>query len=246
MNWKPRFLLLLAFSVPAFTGYPVQAVNRLIIPGITYGWAIYFITASAAILLLLGKRHFMDVMTVAALITLPVVFVGGTISYGFYICGWAYPAGSPQYSPHYVSLCLTMLTVIPLSLSLVAVIPFHEIESVLLEGVNGVSSSEKILLMFLRVFNHIVHFVIPNIIEVLREERRLIFTRGKGNSGNGNGWYAICKNGKRRFARLIQDMIQIGVEGICAAVRYIPLWAVEISQLPGRRAKRNDKTSFKS
>jgi hypothetical protein len=30
-------------------------------------------------------------------------------------------------------------------------------------------------------------------------------------------------------------MIQIGVEGICASIQYIPLWAIEISLLPGKR-----------
>jgi len=38
----------------------------------------------------------------------------------------------------------------------------------------------------------------------------------------------------RRFGALIKDMTQVGVEGICASIQYIPLWAVEISQLPGR------------
>jgi hypothetical protein len=30
-------------------------------------------------------------------------------------------------------------------------------------------------------------------------------------------------------------MIQLAVEGICASIQYIPLWAVEISQLPDRK-----------
>ena len=91
--------------------------------------------------------------------------------------------------------------------------------------------------MFLRVFNHIVYFVIPNILEALREE-------GRFRQWADYRSHSISAGGRTRFRsfrymlnRLLQDMIQLSVEGICAAIQYIPLWAVEISRLPDKRKK---------
>jgi hypothetical protein len=50
-------------------------------------------------------------------------------------------------------------------------VPFHELEHKLLQKQLGVSKIEKFFLMSLRVFNHIVYFVIPNILESIRAER---------------------------------------------------------------------------
>jgi len=140
-------------------------------------------------------------------------------------------------SAHYVSLCITMLTVIPLALSMVAIIPFQDVEQNMLNTTTGVSKIEKFVLMFLRVFkfNHIGFFVIPNIIETMREENQ--YKKWVNSALRSSGPVSI--QGKlqllgRRLTGLIREMIQVGVEGICASIQYIPLWAVEISQLPGR------------
>jgi hypothetical protein len=168
-------------------------------------------------------------------VAVPVVFVGASISYFMYLSGLGYPLGPEEYSAHYVSLCITMLTVIPLALSMVAIIPFQDFEQKLLNRTDGVSKIEKFALMFLRVFNHIVFFVIPNIIETIREEAQ--YKKWVDSSLRVSSTVSIAGKLKligRRVTGLIREMIQVGVEGICASIQYIPLWAVEISQLPGR------------
>ena len=98
--------------------------------------------------------------------------------------------------------------------------------------------------MFLRVFSHIFYFVIPNILEVIREERVFPIIAGRRKIP-GVASLAL----RRRLSIMIRILIQIGVEGICAAVRYVPLWANEISRLPGRtritKKSKNDLPSNK-
>ena len=192
-------------------------------------------TANSFILIITGKEFFPNVVAIAALVSMPVVFGGAGISYLIFQLQWGYEAGPAAYSAHYVSLCITMLTVIPLALSMVAVVPFQEVEQKLLRNPLGVSKREKFALMFLRVFNHIVYFVIPNIVETMREERQ--YQRSSTPSRPSPA--AFPGLGHLRFLRrkimgLIHNMIQVGVEGICASIQYIPLWAVEISKLPDR------------
>jgi len=240
MNWKLKFLILLIIAVPAFTGYPVASFETEIFPGVTHGWVIYFLVVNLCILIITGKQFFPNVVTIAVLIAMPVVFVGAGISYLIFLFGLGYPSGPAEYSAHYVFLCITMLTVIPLALSLVAIIPFQDFEQGMLNTSNGVSKIEKWILMFLRVFNHIVFFVIPTIVETVREESRYkkwIDSSAKASSTTPVQGKIILL--RRRFRSLIKDMTQIGIEGICASIQYIPLWAVEISQLPGRSKQKS-------
>jgi hypothetical protein len=236
MKWKLKLLLLATLSVPTFSGYPLTSFQTEVISGLTHGWLFYFFVVNSFIFILTGGRFFANAITIAALISMPVVFVGAMVSYLIFLSGLGYKAGPSAYSAHYLSLCITMLTVIPLALSMVAIVPFHELEHKLLQKQGGVSKMEKFFLMSLRVFNHIVYFVIPNILESIREERHY------------KKWAQRClkteqeslKPGKffkmkATLAGLIKDMTQLGVEGICASIQYIPLWAVEISQLPDKR-----------
>jgi len=235
MNWKLKFLILVIMAVPAFTGYPVSSFEAEIFPGITYGWVIYFLVVNLFILIITGKQFFPNVVTIAVLIAMPVVFVGAAISYLIFLFGLGYPSGPAEYSAHYVLLCITMLTVIPLALSLVAIIPFQDFEQGMLNTTTGVSKIEKWVLMFLRVFNHIVFFVIPTILETMREEAQ--YKKWVDSSLKASSTVSIPGRLQllgRRLTGLIKKMIQVGVEGICASIQYIPLWAVEISQLPGR------------
>ena len=235
MNWKLKFIILIIIALPAFTGYPVASFEAEIFPEITYGWVIYFLAVNLVILIITGKQFFPNVVTIAVLIALPVVFAGAGISYFIFLLGLGYPAGPAEYSAHHVSLCITMLTVIPLALSLVAIIPFQDFEQGMLNTTSGVSKIEKWILMFLRVFNHIVFFVIPTIVEALREEAQY---KSWGDASLKASSTVSVKAKLillgRRFTALIKDMTQVGVEGICSSIQYIPLWAVEISQLPGR------------
>jgi len=235
MNWKLKFLTLMIIGVLAFTGYQVASFEAEIFPGITYGWVIYFLVVNLLILIITGKQFFPNVVTIAVLIAMPVVFVGAAISYLIFLFGLGYPSGPAEYSAHYVLLCITMLTVIPLALSLVAIIPFQDFEQGMLNTTTGVSKIEKWVLMFLRVFNHIVFFVIPTILETMREEAQ--YRKWVDSSLKASSTVSIPGRLQllgRRLTGLIKKMIQVGVEGICASIQYIPLWAVEISQLPGR------------
>ena len=241
MHWKLKLILFVTLSIPAFTGYPINLVDSEIISGITWGWFLYFLLINSSILVVNGKRFFENTAAIAALISLPVVFLGAAISYMIYWSGLGYAVGPPAYSSHYVSLCITMLTVIPLALTMVAVVPFHEFEQNLLKSKSGVSKIQRFFLMFLRVFNHIIYSVIPNIIETLREERR--YNQWAGRELMLDSDLSLSATGRSiqpKLKTLIREMIQLAVEGICASIQYIPLWAVEISQLPSKK-KDKDK-----
>jgi hypothetical protein len=126
-----------------------------------------------------------------------------------------------------------MLTVVPLALALVAMIPFNNFERQLLLRPEGISSFQKKMLMVLRVFNHTVFFVVPSLLEVLREERSMIQgqTTPAGNDKTGGIKWS-------RFKRLGELVTYLAVESICAAVQFIPLWAYEIGRLPEPAEKR--------
>jgi hypothetical protein len=229
LSWWIKTAILWLLAVPAFTGFPLNRVQGFIVPGAEYGWIGYALIIHAATWAILGKKIYRIAISISGLITIPVVLLGSAISIGWLaIRGWnqALWAG---YSAHYISLAITMLTVIPLALSMVAVIPFHRFEYRLLMKSSGASITEKSALMFLRVFSHIFHFVIPNILEVVREERAFSVIAGRRKISS-----AETLTVHQRLSVMIRILVQIGVEGICAAVRYVPLWADEISRLPER------------
>ena len=91
----------------------------------------------------------------------------------------------------------------------------------------GVAPWEKKLLMAVRVFNHITFFVIPNLLEVVREEMA------------GASRHHFSAGPRRRLMSLTTGLVQIGVAGICGALRFIPLWAREIAELPDRKIQGN-------
>lgn len=228
-------------SLPAFVGYPVVIFDSEIVSGLTYGWVAYFFISNMVIIAINGSRFYANLLAVAALISMPVVFVGGTVAYLIFLLGLGYDAGQAAYSPHYVSVCITMLTVIPLALSIIGVVPFQRFEHKLLQSSAGVSKLEKCILMFLRVFNHIVYFVIPNILETIREEghyrkRMKIEKMPSFQPADAKRTWII----KSRILALVQEMVQLAVESICASIQFIPLWAVEISQLPNKHRAKGD------
>ena len=227
MTWKLKFLLLATMSVPAVAGYPLNVWPAEIVEGVAWAWVLYFLAANGMILIVAGPRFLANALALASLIAVPVVFAGASMSYLIYLSGLGYDAGPPAYSAHYVGLSLAMLTVIPLALNLIAVVPFQQVEYALLRRSSGVSKAEKALLMCLRVFNHIVYGVIPNILETIREEGYFSYQTTGRDPGKRRGAGA-------RLRDLIRILIQLGVEGICASVQYVPLWAVEIASLPTR------------
>ena len=235
MTWRIKLTVFCVLAIPAFTGFPLNTIQGTLLPGAGIGWVVYGLLVHITLLCLLGKKPYQVAITIGFFISVPVVCLGAGISFvGLFFSGWD-PTRQTFIIAHYISLAITMITVIPLALSMVAMIPFHRIENRLLRQSQGVSLLEKSALMFVRVFVHIIYFVIPDILEVLREER--IFT-------DITGWDKSSSTRKQslriRFQALTRILIQIGVEGICSAIRYVPLWAEEISRLPGRRTGKND------
>jgi len=228
MNWKLKALIIWVLAIPAFTGFPINHIPDNVLPGLSYGWLLYGVIVYGAILLVLGKKVCTITLVVALTIAIPLVVLGILISsIGLLISGWN-QGDLGDSTTHYVHLMVTMIVVIPLALSMVAVLPFHRLERHILQSKRGVRTSEKIILMFLRVFSHIFYFVLPNILEVIREEGML--TGKRLLSGGGQN---IRLPLSRRIGEMVQMLVNIGVESICSAIRYIPLWAEEIAKLPG-------------
>jgi hypothetical protein len=227
LNWRLRLGLLLVLGIPAFTGYPLGRLPTEIVPGATWGWVLYWLLTTGLLRWVNGERRHGIILGISVLITLPVVFIGAGISFLLSLGSGPVARLAYGYSGHYIALCLSMLTVVPLALSLAAVVPVQVLEQRLLRGC-AVSPRGKALLMALRVFNHIVFFVIPTILEVVREES----VEGRWApppavaGGGGDRW--------QRGRRLVQAMVIIATEGICSAVQFIPLWAVEIARLPSK------------
>jgi hypothetical protein len=218
-RWRARIAVLLVLAVPAFTGFPLDRLPQEIVAGIRWSWVLYWLLVQVAVLWLTGFAIYTRIAALTALVTVPVVYAGAAVS-------WVWlqlvpgPGGLAAAAIHYVRLCLNMLTVVPLALAMVVAVPFGSFERRLLMQAQGVSPLQKKALMALRVFNHIAFTVIPDILEVLREEQF-------GAAGN-----------RPRFKDALRDVIHLAVQGICAALQYIPLWAHEIARLPDRRPSR--------
>jgi hypothetical protein len=234
VDWRVRWGIYLAASVPAFTGWPSVFSGRLLLPGLDADRLLYAVAVNAMIGLLNGGAFLSGVLSAAAVVLLPLVFAGGSISFLVHLLGLAYPGGPPDYSPHYLSLAVNMLGVIPLGVGLVLNLPFARFEASLLGRDEGVSRTEKYLLMVVRVFNHIAFSVIPAALEVIREERwGLGGRRGAGNDGR-----------PRRGRGAVPELVHLASTCISQALRFIPLWAMEIADLPerGGRPRRPPET----
>lgn len=236
VDWKFKFCILLIAALPAFSGLMIEAFDQIAVPGLSWSWFLYLAGVHLILFVLMGIQRYGKISGIASLIMLPVVFSGATLSYLLWFIREGQQAEAYRFGAHYLALCITMLTVIPLSLSMVAVLPFGSFEQRLLQRKYGVSPMEKQLLMVMRVFNHIVFDVLPDILEVLREESgRRANLETRLNNKNDCAFKKIA----RALAEMTAMMIQIGVEGICTAMQYIPLWAVEIAQLPTRKKNKH-------
>ncbi len=233
MSWQGRLLILIMVGIPAFTGVsPLSGMGEAL-PGVAWSAFVYAAAVNLAVGLTCGGTFTAGALAVCVLILLPVVMGGAAITWSL---AWlASPSTIPAdiHGGHYVRLALNMLSVIPLALSIVATIPFGRLEQHLLTGARGVAPWEKKALMAVRVFNHITFFVIPNLLEVVREERPF------------EPRVAQLRTGAERKAApgaLMAVFVQIGVAGICAALRFIPLWAREIADLPDRDIQENRRS----
>ncbi len=213
-----RWVVLAAAAVPAFSGVPLNRWPQSVVDGVPWSLSVYLIGVHLLLPPLLGRRIAANITAAAALITLPVVFGGAAVNALLALGGITAHAAAAS---HYVRLALTMLTVIPLALALIALIPFAELERRLVAGPGGVGLRQKKLLMALRMFQHIAFTVIPDTIEVLREERP---TPGQDSPAGP------------KF--VLHRLEQAAVAVICASLQPIALWACEIAALPGRRRGR--------
>lgn len=228
-----RLICLTVLAVPVFTGLFSFPGGIEIVPGVAWSPVIYVLLVLGGVAGISGRAFLANAMAVTALIVSPIVYVGGLVSWLLEMAGGVSPgAAGSVHGAHYLNLTLNMLSVIPLALAIVASIPFDRLEQRLLRRAGGISAGEKYLLMFIRVFNHIVYFVIPNILEVMREEALL--RAAKENAALPTGPRRIPALGRR----LTAGLIQVGVSGICASLRFIPLWAREIDDLPRRKPKK--------
>ena len=227
-----RLIVLGVVAVPVFTGWFPFPAGTAVLPGVSSEAVLAAVAALAGVAVTCGRGFLANTLTVTALVVVPVVYGGGTVSWLLALCGGAAPGqAGALHGAHYVRLALNMLGVIPLALAVVAAVPFARLEQRLLRNGRGIPAGEKYLLMFVRVFHHIVDFVIPNILEVMREE-------GFPGAVSPSGGHPDGRPGARRpWRRLTAGLVQVGVSGICAAVRFIPLWAREIDDLPGRSTK---------
>ena len=229
MKTLPRLLCLTVLAVPVFAGLSPFPAGIEILPGVAWGPVLHVLLVLGGVACVCGRAFLANVLAVTALVLSSVVYAGGLVSWLLAMAGGNPPgvAGS-LHGAHYVGLALNMLSVIPLALAIVASIPFDRLEQRLLRGTRGISSGEKYLLMFVRVFNHIVYVVIPNILEVMREEALLRAVSERASRPTGPR--SLGSLGRR----LTAAMVQVGVSGICASLRFIPLWAREIDALPRR------------
>lgn len=225
-QWPLGFMVLLVAAIPAFFGRALDWIPGEIVTGIAWGGVVYFGVIHLVVLILLGPRWYANLLTLTTLVTLPVVYAGAAITWFGAVIGLI-DHSTTAAAIHYVQLGLTMFTVVPLALGLVAVIPFGTLEQRLLLRPDGISLFKKKILMVLRVFNHTVFFVIPSLLEVLREERSIV-------QGGESSIHSATSSryGWARLRRLLEVVTYLAVESICAAVQFIPLWAYEIGRLP--------------
>lgn len=233
-----RLVVLMVLAVPVFSGWSPLPDGGEILSGVSRVAVWQVVVVIGTIAGCCGRAFLANILAVTALILIPIVFLGGLVAYVTELWKGAAPgAAGFIHGAHYVMLTLNMLSVIPLALAIVASIPFDRLVQKLLRRATGISAGEKYLLMFMRVFSHIVYSVIPNILEILREEAML--RPALKPRAPETGWRGITARGRH----LMAGMVQIGVSGICASLRFIPLWAREIDDLPRRTSKKHRRPS---
>lgn len=222
-------LVLIILAVPAFTGLLLTNGPPLFLD-IQAGRLLYWLVTALAIALLRGRFLWLAATIIAFVIAIPVAGGGALLSLLLYALGLS-GMTLHQIAAHYVFLFINMLSMIPLGIALVSLIPTAAMETYLLRSVIGVGTVRKILLMGLRVFNHVVFTVMPEILQTVTEELR--FNGYVYKSG------VQIKRRRRLFLRgLLQKFMFVAVAALCLSVKYIHFWAAEISALPGKGAKR--------
>lgn len=228
MKRLPQSLILLILAVPAFTGlFLVQGPTLFL--DIQAGRLLYWLATALAITLLRGRFLWLAATIIAFIIAIPVAGGGALLSLLLHILGLS--AMTPnQIAAHYVFLFINMLSMIPLAIALVSLIPTAAMEAYLLRSVTGVNTLQKILLMALRVFNHVVFAVMPEILQAVTEELRFnSYIYKTGTKIKYRRWLFLRS--------ILQKFMFVAVASLCLSVKYIHFWTAEISALPGKSAK---------
>lgn len=223
MKGKLTFGLLALTAIPAMTGWPLSHLSGEVIPGLTWGWILYGLWVHGILWRLCGGRIYSIIVSAAVWIALPVVFGGAAVSHLFNMLN-IQSRDAAVVGSHYIGLLVTILAVIPLALGAVALIPFRQIEARLLTQVHGLSLPQKALVMLLRVFNHLLFFIMPQVLEAIREEQQTL----KKEPPIGF---------KQRTRQIVMQMIFLSVYAISSALHQIPMWAVEIARLPEKHKR---------
>jgi uncharacterized membrane protein YhaH (DUF805 family) len=190
-------------------GIPLYEISYLIF--------IYFVIATA-----MGARFLMISIALSVVASAPMILAGSALS-----CVLSLFTGPDAKicsdGPHYVGLLLNILSTVAIAVTLVCLSlrPLRDYERRLTLTSSGVSVVQRKMLLACRVIVHIFFFVVPVILEVIREERIL-----------------------RRFSFSMSDikagcllLVRIVYQGTCETLQFIPLWAGEIESLPATRVK---------
>ena len=131
------------------------------------------------------------------------------------------------------------MAVLPISIALISAIPIREFEINLLNSFNGVSKFEKDLLIGTRIFNHIIYTVFPDILLVRSEEN-------KRNEMTIE--FVIEDTFLRKMTKIVGfikkkvlEYFYLLLTLLINSIEFIPLWAIEISELPSKKEFKNGK-----
>lgn len=224
-----RSLILILLAVPAFTGLFLTAGPTLFLD-IQLGRLLYWLVTAGAIIVLRGRFLWVMTTIIAFVVAIPVAGGGALLALLLYVTGLGGMTLN-QIAAHYVFLLINMLSMIPLGIALVSLIPTTALETRLLCSPAGVSTLQKIMLMALRVFNHVVFTVMPEIMQAVTEELR--FNGYLYKSGTK------IKHRRRLFIKsILQKFMFVAITAICSSLKYIHFWTAEISALPNKSKKR--------
>lgn len=221
-------LILIIVAIPAFTGLLLTQGPTLFLD-IQAGRLLYWLITALAIAVLRGRFLWLAATLIALIIAIPVAGGGALLSLLLYLLNLS-GMSLVQIAAHYVFLFINMLSMIPLGIALVTMIPTAALESRLLRSVTGVSIPQKIMLMALRVFNHVVFTVMPEIMQTVTEELRFnSYVYKTGLKVKCRRWLFLQS--------LLQKFMFVAVAALCLSVKYIHFWAAEISALPSKKQK---------
>lgn len=247
-------LILIALAVPAFTGLFLTWGPALFLD-ITLGRLAYWLATSLAIFALRGRFLWITANAIAVLIIIPVVAGGGVLALLLYALGLG-GMSLTQIAAHYVFLLINMASMIPLGIALASLVPTAQIETRLLRNTRGVTVFQKALLMAMRVFNHVVFAVMPEIVQAATEELRfngylyktgtklkkrrriLIIFKAKDRAPLEGTTQSSAVLPSRYFIKsILQKLMFVAVTALCSSLKYLHLWTAEISALPDKKRK---------